>query len=165
MPIHLVLDAEDHYLDIVARKPELVVRLDGREFRVSAEPGPDGQRQLLIDNRPARFAAALDHNSVFLHLEGRTLRVDIPDPRDSLSGAGGGTDEIIAPMPGTVVSVARQPGETVVAGDAVVVIESMKLQMSLRAPRDGTIAAVAVQPNETFDKGAVLARLEPDHKE
>jgi biotin carboxyl carrier protein len=164
MPIRLVLEGEEHFLDIVARSPQLVVELDGRRYCVSDEPGPNGARSIFIDDKTIGFAAAVDHNSVLLHFEGRTLRVDIPDPRDALSDLDGGADDIVAPMPGTVVRVARQPGEAVSAGDTVVVIESMKLQMSLAAQRDGTIMTVDAQPNETFEKGAVLARLEPNPK-
>ena len=54
------------------------------------------------------------------------------------------------------------PGAQVVAGDALLVIESMKLQMTIEAPQSGALEDLPFQPGQTFQRGAVLARVRPE---
>jgi biotin carboxyl carrier protein len=77
----------------------------------------------------------------------------------------GGADDvadktIVAPTPGLVVEVEVEVGQTVRAGQGVVVVEAMKMENELKAPADGVVASIAVQPGQTVDKGAVLLVLE-----
>jgi acetyl-CoA/propionyl-CoA carboxylase biotin carboxyl carrier protein len=64
-----------------------------------------------------------------------------------------------APMPGTVVQLRVQPGTTVSAGETLVVLESMKMEISIAAPRDGSIAAVFVAAGDQVERGATLIEL------
>jgi propionyl-CoA carboxylase alpha chain len=75
-------------------------------------------------------------------------------------GAQAAAGSLIAPMPGTVVRVEVAPGARVTAGSAVVVLEAMKMEHSVRAPHDGVVAGVAVHPGQQVDLGAVLAVVE-----
>ena len=59
-------------------------------------------------------------------------------------------------IPGVVVSVSVTPGDTVTAGQQLLVVEAMKMQNELRAPRAGTIEHVAVGAGATIDVGDVL---------
>ena len=65
-------------------------------------------------------------------------------------------------MPGVVVSWIAQRGASVAAGEALLVIESMKLQMTIEAPQSGTLEDLPFQPGQTFQRGAVLARVRPE---
>ena len=57
-------------------------------------------------------------------------------------------------------------GDAVAAGDALLVIESMKLQTTISAAIDGDVGALPVAPGEGFEQGAVLVRIEvPNHEE
>jgi pyruvate carboxylase subunit B len=67
---------------------------------------------------------------------------------------------VTAPMPGMIVRVHVQPGETVTQGQGVVSMEAMKMENELRAPTAGTVKAVLVQPGQAVEKGAVLVELE-----
>jgi propionyl-CoA carboxylase alpha chain len=60
-------------------------------------------------------------------------------------------------MPGTVARVAVRPGDVVHAGDALVVVEAMKMEHSVRAPHDGTVTEVRVSEGQQVDTGDVLA--------
>ncbi|MCE2688267.1 MAG: biotin/lipoyl-containing protein [Betaproteobacteria bacterium] len=163
MAITLRLDGREHALEIVARHPQLVVRLDGRLHVLDApgaEAGP--ARSLTIDGRTMGFHAASDGPLVHLRHGGRSFRVDIADPRDQTRSRGADSDEIVAEMPGTLLQLLKAAGEEVAAGETVLTIESMKLQMNLAAPRAGRIARVLVAVDQTFDKGATLVVLEPE---
>jgi biotin carboxyl carrier protein len=74
--------------------------------------------------------------------------------------ARGGPTEVHAIIPGRIVSVSVAPGDEVVAGQQLLVVEAMKMQNELRAPRDGTVSRVAVAAGETSEIGDLLLVLE-----
>jgi biotin carboxyl carrier protein len=74
--------------------------------------------------------------------------------RDAASTSG--PTEIRAIIPGRIAAVRVAPGDVVVAGDTLLVIEAMKMQNELRSPRDGTVARVAVGESQTIDAGDLL---------
>jgi 3-methylcrotonyl-CoA carboxylase alpha subunit len=73
--------------------------------------------------------------------------------------AASGDTSLEAPMPGTVVQLRVQSGSTVSAGETLVVLESMKMEISIAAPRDGSIAAVFVAAGDQVERGATLIEL------
>ena len=85
-----------------------------------------------------------------------------PDLDDPAHAHGGGEidDEIVAPMPGTVIRVHVAAGDEVGARDPLVVVEAMKMEMPLLAPRAGTVQAVHVGEGDTVARGEVLVELE-----
>jgi len=96
--------------------------------------------------------------------EGEMLEVTLIDPRDAAPGRGAqgraGQVKIAAPMPGRVVRVLVSPGQTVTAGEGLIVVEAMKMQNEMKAPRDATVAAVKTQDGATVAAGDVLLVLE-----
>lgn len=66
---------------------------------------------------------------------------------------------IIAPMPGTVLSIEVQPGQMVVAGQVVCILEAMKMKNPIRAISPGIVSEVNVQAGQTVIQGAVLVSL------
>jgi biotin carboxyl carrier protein len=80
------------------------------------------------------------------------------DPAGATTG--GGPLEIRAIIPGRVLAVAVVPGDAVAAGDALLVVEAMKMQNELRAPRTGAVARVLVGAGSTVEVGDVLVVLE-----
>jgi biotin carboxyl carrier protein len=74
--------------------------------------------------------------------------------------ARGGPTEERAIIPGRVVAVSVVPGDSVVAGQQLLVVEAMKMQNELRAPRDGVVTKVAVGVGQTVEVGDLLLVLE-----
>ncbi len=90
-----------------------------------------------------------------------TQRFEIVDPLIRHTDETGG-DQIVAPMPGLVTRVHGRPGQPLVAGDPLVVLEAMKMEHVLRAPRDGVLADVIVQEGAQVAAGDLLVALEPE---
>ena len=67
------------------------------------------------------------------------------------SEAGSGADVLRSPMPGALVSVEVEEGQRVGAGDALAVVEAMKMRNVLRAEHDATVAKVLAAPGDVLD--------------
>lgn len=160
MAFKIMVDGSSHEIEIVRRRPHLVVRIDGREHEVSVTGSPDDGRQTIeIAGEPLHFTRAQAGDLQIVRLKGRTFETSIVDPRSEVSGPGSGQDHVRAPMPGAVVSVHKQAGDQVARGEVIVTIESMKLQTALVAPRDGVIAKLLRAEGETFEKDEVIVLL------
>jgi propionyl-CoA carboxylase alpha chain len=66
----------------------------------------------------------------------------------------------VAPLPGTIVSVLIEPGDDVAEGDALVVLEAMKMEHRITAPAPGRVTAVDVEVGQRVDAGQILVHLE-----
>jgi biotin carboxyl carrier protein len=160
MAFKVMVEGRSYEIEIVRRRPHLVVRIDGREHEVSVVGYMgDGRQTIEIAGMPVHFARAHAGIGEIVRLAGRTFEVHPVDPRSEAEGTGHALDEIRAPMPGAVVAVHKQAGEPVTRGEAIVTIESMKLQTALPAPRNGVIAELLRHEGESFEKDEVIARL------
>ncbi len=77
------------------------------------------------------------------------------DPADAVASG-----SLLAPMPGTVVSVVVEAGQQVAAGQPVLVLEAMKMQHTVSAPHSGTVTEIDVAPGAQVAAGEVLAVVE-----
>ena len=82
--------------------------------------------------------------------------------QDRLPGAMAGliSNNITAPMPGKIISVKVKAGELVQQGDPVIIMEAMKMEMTLEAPRDGVIGVVNAEDNALVADGDILLEME-----
>ncbi|WP_121254223.1 acetyl/propionyl/methylcrotonyl-CoA carboxylase subunit alpha [Nocardioides ferulae] len=86
-----------------------------------------------------------------------TRRPRFTDPAEQVASG-----SLLAPMPGTVLSVAVEAGARVAAGQQVLVMEAMKMQHTVAAPHDGVVTDIPVAAGDQVAAGAVLAVVEPD---
>jgi acetyl/propionyl-CoA carboxylase alpha subunit len=157
-------NGQTHTVTILARRPHLVLSVDGRRHVVQDVAGHAGGT-LAIDGEAVTFAHARTDAAVAVRLGGATHRMVWQDPRAAAAGHTAADDVIRAPMPGAVIAVHHAAGDTVAEGAVIVTIESMKLQTALIAPRAGVIAEISVGDGDRFDKDAVIVRLAPPDKD
>ena len=81
-----------------------------------------------------------------------------PAPAAAPAGAEGAT-KVAAPMPGTILKINVAVGQTVKSGDAVCVLEAMKMENDIPAPADGVVASVNVTTGATVQSGDILVTL------
>lgn len=147
---------------LASRRPALRLRVNGAELALEElVEGPDGRVSARIGGAEIRGWRLVEGDRVHLRLGGRTYRFDHAWPGAGAGEGAGSGDELRATMPGVVVSLGCAAGDKVHEGQALLVIESMKMQLTLAAPRAGTVAAIHVAANATFEKGASLVSLHP----
>jgi acetyl-CoA/propionyl-CoA carboxylase, biotin carboxylase, biotin carboxyl carrier protein len=79
--------------------------------------------------------------------------------RGARGGSAAGGDGLVSPMQGTIVKIVAENGQHVVTGEAVVVLEAMKMEQPLTAHKDGTVADLTVEVGQTVSAGQVICRL------
>ena len=99
---------------------------------------------------------------VELRRNGVTIKVLRETSGGDAAAASG--DTVTSPMPGKIIAVNVKPGDTVKAGDPVIVMEAMKMEMTLEAPRDGVVEEVAAEVDALVSDGEVLLTLEEAKK-
>ena len=125
------------------------VRMGQRNVRVEKISGPDatGMVKLRV-NGITRQLQVLDRQMLLLESMGMV---------DDIAGL---EMEVFAPMPGKILSLEVVPGQEVQEGDALLVLEAMKMENVIRAPRAGSIASVQSTAGQAVEKGAVLVMYE-----
>lgn len=81
-------------------------------------------------------------------------------PKASTPVVAASSGSTVAPMPGTILKVCANVGDTVKAGDSIVVLEAMKMENDITAPKDGVVKTIAVTKGQTVAKGDVLFEVE-----
>lgn len=143
--------------------------INGRQYTLQLQETAPGQGWLILENRVLPYEGVwLDDEHVALWVAGRHYTFQVTDaarqaPRRQGHGgaaAGGGGGQLKSPMPGTVLKVLVQPGETVAEGQPLVVMESMKMEMTLSAGQAGTVKAVHCEAGRMVELGALLVEVE-----
>ena len=136
------------HLEDIDGTPVRLVTIGSEVHRVVARRGAvRGSYTLWVDGH--RFEGeALDERT-------RTIR-DITAAASKSTGPA----PVVAPMPGLIVRVSVSVGDDVEAGQALVVMEAMKMENELRSSASGKVRAVHVAPGKTVEKGTVLVELD-----
>ena len=126
------------------------VRVGDKTYDVSAG---EGGQPAAAESVPAAPAASPAEGSA-------------PPTAPSAPGAApetaGGTVPVESHMPGKVVRIVAEPGSVVGDGDAVIMIEAMKMEVPVPSPVSGTVVSVAVSPGDQVGESQVLAAVQPD---
>lgn len=136
-----------------------------QEHVITVESSQPGEGWLNVSGMIVPFFFHQDAERLYLWIQGRTYtfeRVEARRGGRSGHGAAGAlatTGEIKAPMPGTVLQIKVQPGEAVAANQPLVIMESMKMEMTLSAPVETTVESVHCTEGQLVEMGAVLVTL------
>ena len=138
--------------------------LDGDTLAVTLLVARSDAVELVVDGVRRRFDVRRYQHSVHVDsaLGSAVLRpVDRFPDKDAQRPSGA----LVAPMPGRVVKVMAAPGDRVVKGDPVVVIEAMKMEHTIGAAGDGTVAEILVEVGRQVDIDQVIAVVKGDDED
>jgi acetyl/propionyl-CoA carboxylase alpha subunit len=165
MKLALTIDGRADTIEILAPAPACRFQLGDDAVRDANVENPEpGVYSVLLDGRSYDTFVEEAPSGLVVTIEGYRFEVEVRDPRRwsrSAGGVGGGTvQSIVSPMPGKVVRVLAGPGEEVVAGQGIVVVEAMKMQNELKSNRTGRVLGVAAKEGATVSAGELLATIE-----
>jgi biotin carboxyl carrier protein len=146
------------------------VLVNGERHEVDFLALDESLYSIIQNNRSQDMAIDEDQGNYQVLVDGRLYEAQVLDQRTMLMMArkGGlmiGSGEVTAPMPGLVVEIPVSVGDSVEAGQTVVVLESMKMQNELKAPISGVIESVQTEAGKSVDKNAVLLVISDDSEE
>jgi acetyl/propionyl-CoA carboxylase alpha subunit len=155
MNIPFEVDGRAGEAEIIGRRPHLQLRLGESRHDVQAPEDGAARFEFSVDGVTYRGWRYLAGDAVHVRVRGRTYIVEFP--RRAHKGAGvAAQDEIRSSMPGVVVAVHTRAGERVQAGDKLLTLESMKLQVTVVASHASTVREVHVLPESVLERGALL---------
>ncbi|WP_194790606.1 acetyl/propionyl/methylcrotonyl-CoA carboxylase subunit alpha [Pseudomonas sp. UFMG81] len=145
----------------------LHLQCEGHEQAIALERSAPSTYQLAgeqlchdQDGLRRRHLAVRRGATLYLQWQGELHAVSVHDPIAAAEASHSHQGGLGAPMNGSIVRVLVEPGQAVEAGTALVVLEAMKMEHSIRAPHGGTVKALFCQEGDMVSEGAVLVELE-----
>jgi acetyl-CoA/propionyl-CoA carboxylase biotin carboxyl carrier protein len=138
---------------------------EGRRWRVHPVAAGEQVLRLEIDGAAHRFFVERAARAITVGHRGQAHVFRRPEQflHDATAAASDGA--VLAPMPGTILSVTAEVGRPVRTGDTLVVMEAMKMEIALQAPFDGSLEALDAAEGEQVPLGHELFRVAPDDAE
>lgn len=147
---------------------KVVLEVEGRRVDADFVRLPDGEvYSLLVEGRSYEVRVASGADSLEVTWQGRTIPVEVRHPLEKLllqqqGAVGKSRGEVVsAPMPGAVVAIRVKVGDTVAPGQAVLVLEAMKMQNELVSHAGGVVTEIHVAEKAAVSAGAKLITLKP----
>lgn len=163
---------------------KLLVTVDGFSYEVEIDLLPNGDRQItvmvdgaplkilapdlyrragemewfIVDDRP--YEVMVDPDLEWIRSPWAIHSLEVEDQETVALRPATGDGRIKAPIPGQITQIMVRPGETVDAGQALLVLEAMKMENEIRAPRAGRIKTVDVGPGSRVMLNDVLIEIE-----
>jgi biotin carboxyl carrier protein len=163
------------YISTVHESEYLIEILDEKHLSINGEvhnidfEEVDGQPvfSLILDGKSYEAFVYFEEGEWKVMLHGTLYPVLVEDEREKRlrQAFGGGVTQtseyhLKAPMPGMVVSIPVEEGQQINKGDALLILESMKMQNELRSPRSGKVARIRVKPGDNAEKKQTLLSVE-----
>jgi biotin carboxyl carrier protein len=144
--------------------------INGESFDLSIS-GDAKQGFHILQNNKSYRAEIIDHDTaektVTLRINGKKTTLKIEDKYEKLlSQLGLATmgskkvNELKSPMPGLVLDIPVKEGDTVLAGNTLIILEAMKMENVLKAPADVIIKKINVQKGKPVEKNEILIQFE-----
>ena len=150
----------EHSVTVHYRKSGYLFDLPGGSAAVAGSMDRDGTISARIGDTLCRGAAARAGNEVAVFEGGKSWRLAIVDPLAAVADVEAGVESLTAPMPGKIIAVKVDAGAKVERGQALLVMEAMKMEHTIRAPADGIVEKIHFKVGEQVDEGVELIHFE-----
>lgn len=163
MKYEVCISGKTHIVELEHRADGWQTRIDGESGITAdaAEVAPNAFSVLISGRSHDVYVTPSSDGQLRLQTGGFEFAAEVIDPRSWRGRRHGATEaegrqQIAAPMPGKVVRLLVKVGETVEAGQGLLVVEAMKMQNEIRSPRSGTVERVLVTEGQAVNAGEVL---------
>ena len=138
--------------------------LDGLEGQADIREIGPGVYSILLGARSFEVKIEYGEGGYSVVVGGRRYEIAVRDPRRLSRGGAGqaeaGPLKLTAPMPGKVVRVMVEEGQSVASGQGLIVVEAMKMQNEIKSPKAGVVKAVHVRQGGSVSAGQALLVVE-----
>ncbi|MBT3143277.1 3-methylcrotonyl-CoA carboxylase [Phaeobacter gallaeciensis] len=157
--VTLTIAGQDLHLRATATLAGWTIGAGDETFEITLTTRDTDMIRARVNGKTVDVVALLSRDSVQIAVgaERMTFSRVRPGAQDETVVAGG---RVSAPMPGLVVDVTAQPGQTVTKGDTLAVLEAMKMQHQIMAAVDGTVSAVHIKSGQQLTAGDVMIEIE-----
>ncbi len=153
-------DGAVHEIDLARQGETYQASVDGTPYTVEVLSNRPGELTLRLDGRPVRIYWANTSEQRWLSVDGCTYCLEKPRSLARRRAETQAEQRLRAPMPAQVRLIEVEPGQAVEAGQTLLVLEAMKMEIRLTATRPAVIKSVPVQVGETVAKDQLLIELE-----
>jgi 3-methylcrotonyl-CoA carboxylase alpha subunit len=144
------------------RKDAYIFDLPAGSVAVSGTMSSGGAITARIGETVCQGAAVRVGNELTIFEGGKSWRLSIVDPLAAVADVEAGAESLTAPMPGKIIAVKVEAGAKVERGQALLVMEAMKMEHTIRAPADGTVETIHYKVGEQVDEGVELIHFEAE---
>ncbi|KJF73032.1 acetyl/propionyl/methylcrotonyl-CoA carboxylase subunit alpha [Agrobacterium arsenijevicii] len=159
--LHFVLDQQPLSVSVAHEADGFSLEIGGRTIRTHGSLSSDGGLHATVGDRKRQGYFFAEGSGHALFLDGEYYRISQPDPVD-IADSSTHTGGLEAPMPGVIRAILSKNGAAVSAGEALVVMEAMKMEHTIRAPAKGIVTAINCAEGDMVTAGAVLVDFEPE---
>ena len=168
MKLWVTLEGRDTEIEFQTEQGRLMLEMDGEKLEADFQRLPDGEvYSLLVNGRSHEVRVSPAGDRLEVSVRGKIFPVEVRHPLEkvllsmSRSSKAASGETILAPMPGLVLEIRVQPGDRVEAGQAVAVVEAMKMQNELAARQGGVVSEVLVAERTSVSAGQPLIKIRP----
>ncbi|MDI1265790.1 MAG: biotin carboxylase N-terminal domain-containing protein, partial [bacterium] len=137
------------------------VSVGGLEHPFAISSIDDGDFDLTLNGVKSRVASVIEGHELYLRTRNGRFDLHWIDPFGGETEEQVGEDKIVAPLPGTVVALLAEEGATLEKGAAILTLEVMKMEQTLRAPYAGVLKKIKCKVGDIVGEGVELAEIEP----
>jgi 3-methylcrotonyl-CoA carboxylase alpha subunit len=137
------------------------ISIGDRELGFETAVAADGQFDLTLNGSRSRIVSVIEGHELYLRTRNGRFDIHWVDPFGGDDEEQVGEDKIVAPLPGTVVALLAEEGATLEKGAAILTLEVMKMEQTLRAPFAGVLKRIKCKVGDIVGEGVELAEVEP----
>jgi 3-methylcrotonyl-CoA carboxylase alpha subunit len=156
---HLLRGSDEHAVAL-ARLHDGALRLQigDASWPLAVRANGNGRHDITLGEQRLQLAVYVHGEQVAVFAPGG--RADVRDVDDIAHAGESATGQLTSPMPGKLIAYMAKPGDKVARGQALAVIEAMKMEHTIHAPRDGVVRECLYAPGDQVGEGSELLRLE-----
>jgi len=137
------------------------IEIEGRGIALAYAPRAGGGFDLTLHGARSHVVAVIEGHELYLRTRNGRFDLHWVDPFGGDDEEHVGEDRIVAPLPGTVVAILAEEGATLEKGAAILTLEVMKMEQTLRAPFAGVLKSLRCKVGDIVQEGVELAEVEP----